>query len=123
MAAGNNNGKKIAFGVTVLVVLLAVYYFFVRPRLKAGGYLLPKEYATARGVWENQMLQWIKSDDPNAQSWYRVLKEQVQREPTTDDLLGSIRAAAQSQGAIITIADPSNGTLIYKGSVKAMYGY
>lgn len=124
MAEGKSNTKKIAFVVTVLAVLLALYWFVVRPKLKASGYFIPKDpiVTAARAQYESQMMAYLQSDDANAKAWYATIKANLNgATPSNENLLGSIRAAAQAQEAEFIFT--RNGILEWRGPVKTLYGF
>jgi hypothetical protein len=115
---------KVLFVVIVAAILFAIYWFLVRPKLKASGMLLPTQYADARAEYERRMVAYLKSTDAEGKAWYSAIKASNDGvEPTTDQLLENIRLGAQGQTQVVTLTNPVDGTLLYTGPVKTIYGF
>lgn len=124
MVDGKNNTKKIAFVVVALVIVFLLYWFVIRKKLKAAGYMLPAEYAQARSIYERNMLNYIKA---GGDGWYAALKAAYKAKglgdiPSDEFILENVRYTVPDNNKPITIAG-DNGVVIYKGATNALYGY
>jgi len=105
-------------------VAFLLYWFVIRKKLKAAGYMLPAEYAQARSIYERNMLNYIKA---GGDGWLAALKADYKNKglgdnPTDDFILQAVRYTVPDNVTPVTVSNDA-GVVIYKGATNALYGY
>lgn len=117
----SNPAKKVAVAIMLFIVIVALYWFVVRPWLKNRAVPLPTNplLVAALAKYRIDMLNWLKGTKPD---WYKNLKAANGNvDPSDEMLLANIDYSGKTTDVIYTYDE--NGVAKWRGPVKQLYGY
>jgi len=100
--AASNTGKTVAIVAFVLILLVGVYFFYVKViKKRTGNGTVPlSQQDSLRAQYEAQMVDWIRSQAGQPGSWYESLQRKYGRAPSTEEIIENVRFAKSNSSEV-----------------------